>query len=197
MAATVTSLPTRPDKLRRDQADQLLAAFHELEPELPLDLVRELFGAINRRTRSRSKWTFIMLSPEQNAAVVRYLRRHSTRPLVAMELWALCFEHLRNDTGEIMQTRDQLAEALGQPSAHLSEIMGELEKCGAIIRHREKVDGMRGPGMVRYFMNPRVATSLAGIERDRAQSKAPPIRTPAPVLTVTQGGKPSARLRGL
>lgn len=61
-------------------------------------------------------------------------------------------------------------------------MLGELEACGAIIRRREKVAGMRGPGLVRYFMNPRVATYLAGAERDRAQETAPP------VLSVVDGG---------
>ncbi|RYY06567.1 MAG: hypothetical protein EON55_23050, partial [Alphaproteobacteria bacterium] len=64
----------------------------------------------------------------------------------------------------------------------VSEIMSELEGFGAIIRKRERVAGMRGPGMVRYFMNPRVATHLAGSERDQAQREAP-------LLQLMQGGK--------
>jgi hypothetical protein len=43
-----------------------------------------------------------MISPSQNAAVVNYLLDHSQRPMQAVRLWALCFVHLNNDTGEIM-----------------------------------------------------------------------------------------------
>lgn len=63
--------------------------------------------------------------------------------------------------------------------------MGELEGIGAIIRRRERVNGTRGPGRVRYFMNPVVGTHLAGGERDAAQAEAPP----GPLLRIMQGGK--------
>ena len=182
MAASITKLTTKPDRIRLDQADRLREAFGEVEGEMPPELVRDLLGWIDRRTASRSRWTFVMLSPSQNNAVVQHLAEHSSRPIVAMRLWALCFEHLRNDTGEILLTRDQLAEMIGQTGENVSRIMGELEACGAIIRRREKVAGMRGPGVARYFMNPRVATHLAGAERDRAQDEAP-------LLTIMQGGK--------
>lgn len=185
MAATITHLANKQDKLRQDQAERLRRALQvvEAEVDVPPELMRDLFGVVERRTASRSRWTFVMLSPSQNAAVVRYLRHNSSRPLVAMELWALCFEHLRQDTGEILLTRDEMAERLGQTADHVSCAMGELAECGAIIRHRERVRGMRGPGMVRYFMNPRVATHLSGAARDQSQKAAPA------VLSVMQGGK--------
>ena len=47
--------------------------------------------------------------------------------------------------------------------------MGELEAIGAVYRRRE------GRG-VRYFVNPRLGTHLAGAGRDRAQAEAPPLR---------------------
>jgi hypothetical protein len=46
--------------------------------------------------------------------------------------------------------------------------MADLESIGAIARRRERVAGMRGPGVVRYFMNPGVATNLVSHERDKA-----------------------------
>ena len=45
--------------------------------------------------------------------------------------------------------------------------MGELEGIGAISRRRERIVGMRGPGAVRYFMNPNVATHLTGVPATR------------------------------
>ena len=84
-----------------------------------------------------------------------------------------------------MLTRDQLAEMVGDTADNVSAIMGELEGIGAISRRRERVAGMRGPGRVRYFMNPVVGTHLAGGERDAAQADAPP----GPLLHLMQGGK--------
>ena len=114
---------------------------------------------------------------------MQHLVGHSSRPLVAVQLWAMCFQHLRDDTGEILLSRDTIAEQLGEHADNISRIMGELETCGAIIRRREKVAGMRGPGLVRYFMNPRVATHLSGAKRDQAQEASPPI------LSVVSGSR--------
>jgi hypothetical protein len=185
MAATISKLTTKPDRLRQDQAEKLRGALQELQAqmELPIDLMRTIYTEVEKRTASRRKWTFIMLSPEQNAVVVDYLTSNSSRPLIAVRLWALCFKHLRTDTGEILLSRDEIADKLGQQARTISEIMSELETCGAIIRHREKIAGMKGRGLVRYFMNPRVATHLSGAERDNAQDISPPL------LTLMQGGK--------
>lgn len=98
-----------------------------------------------------------MLSPAQNLAVVSYLLEQSKRPLVAVKLWALCFEHLYPNTGQIMLTRDEFADTLRVKADDVSEIMGELVKFGAIFTKRVRVAGMRGPGMVQYSMNPHVA----------------------------------------
>ena len=172
MAATITELRSKPDRLRADQAERLRQALLPFEAECP-GQVRDLIGHIDRQTASRNKWTFVMLSPSQNAAVVRYLRLNSKRPMQAMELWALCFEHLRNDTGEILLSRKEIAEKLDMAADNVSHVMAELVAVKAIISRRERVEGMKGAGVVRYFMNPRVATNLSGNARDQAQGAAP------------------------
>lgn len=179
---SIISLRTRPDRLRQDQAETLRQALLPFEEQMP-DAVRSLIVHIDRQTASRNRWTFVMLSPSQNAEVVRYLADHSKRPMIALKLWALCFEHLRTDTGEIMLTRDEIAEKVRERPDNISEIMTELVEFGAIIRKRERIAGMRGPGRAHYFMNPRVATHLSGKERDEAQKQAPPL------LTLMEGGK--------
>lgn len=113
-----------------------------------------------------------MLSPEQNAAVVHWLRQNSAQPMTAMVLWSECFRH-QGRTGEILATRDELAAAVGTTAREVSRIMTELESIGAIIRRREPMPGRRGPGRAVYQMNPNVSTQLTGRVRDRAQSKAP------------------------
>lgn len=181
MAAQLIKLRTKADRLKADQASGLRQLVLDF-PDLPERAVNELIAAIDRQTVSKSGWTFVMLSPEQNAAVVQWLADNSARPIVAMRLWAQLFSNLRTDTGEIVQTRDELAEALGAKPTEISQIMGELATIGAISRRRERVAGMRGPGLVRYFMNPRVATNLTGASRDKAQSEAP-------LLAIIDGGK--------
>ena len=170
MSATITQLLTRPERLRSDQAEQLRLALAPLEAELP-DAVRAIRAHIDRASRSRRKWTFIMLSPQQNDAVVSYLAQHSSRPIVAMRLWAACFTSLDYDSGQIMLTRADLAKRVGESVENVSRVMTELVKFGAISRHRAT-----GNGPVAYFMNPHVATHLAGAERDAAQAAAPQLR---------------------
>jgi len=183
MPATLKHLHTKSDRLKREQAAMLRAALASFEGEMP-GAVRALRAHIDRLTASRNGWTFIMLSPDQNAAVVDYLASHSSRPVVAMRLWALLFQHVDGDTGAISLRRDEIAGRLGIALEDVSRVMTELQAVGAIIRYRERVAGMRGPGVTTYFMNPLVGTHLAGAERDAAQAVA----SPGP-LQVIQGGK--------
>jgi len=175
MPAKVVRLRTREDQLRADQAEQLrqmVLAF----PGLPERAAGEIVASIDRSTAAENGWTFIMMSPADNERVVSWLLDNSKRPQIAVRLWAKLFLHLRRDTGEIMQTRDELADAVSVKADEVSRIMTELEDIGAISRKRTKVPGMRGPGMVRYFMSPRIGTHLTGKARDDAQTDAPLLR---------------------
>src|SRR4051795_11406989 len=172
MAAQIARLRTKTDKLRSDTAAQLRQLVLEY-PGLPERARGEIIGTIDRQTASEAGWTFVVLRPEQNEAVARWLGRHSTRPKVALVLWQELFTALRRDTGEIMLTREELAERVGTHPNNVSQIMNELAGIGAIIVHREKVAGMRGPGRAVYLMNPNVATNLTGAARDKAQAEAP------------------------
>jgi CRP-like cAMP-binding protein len=165
---SIVELDTRPARLRRDQADALKQALLPFVDDLP-EHVRPLLVAIDRQTSTSNRWTFVMLSPDQNDLVVNYLASNSSRPVVAMRLWALCFRHLDLDTGEIRLTRGEIAASLSERVEHVSRIMGELSRFGAISRRHDK-------GRVAYFMNPRVGTHLAGKARDDAQASAPLLR---------------------
>jgi hypothetical protein len=175
MAATLRRLRTKADRLLAEQADalrQLVLEYHDM-----LERLRgELVATIDRQTAAENGWTFVMLSPSQNKAVTRWLLEHSRRPQKATMLWVELFDHLRRDTGEIMLSRDQLAQLIEDHPNTVSEIMRELASIGAIITRRERVAGMRGPGRAVYFMNPNVATNLSGGARDRAQAEAPKLR---------------------
>src|SRR5690348_3416277 len=112
MPAQIARLRTKADRLRSDTAAQLRQLVLEY-PGLPERARGEIIGTIDRQTASEAGWTFVMLSPEQNAAVMRWLRQHSQRPVLALALWGELFTALRRDTGEVMLTRDELAERIG------------------------------------------------------------------------------------
>ena len=176
MPAHVVKLRTKSDLLKAEQAERLRQMVLSC-PGLPERAAGEIIAAIDTQTASENRWTFVMMSPQDNARVVAWLHENSKRPMQAVLLWSKLFLNLRHDTGEIMQTRDELAEAIGVRVAEISSIMGELESFGAITRERIKLPGMRGPGMVRYKMNEVIATHLTGAARDKAQAAAPPLRS--------------------
>lgn len=180
MSAVILRHPADPDRLRQDEFDFVRGLLVEGIGDVsrrPIlgEVLEELLDVVDRRSASRSRRTFLMLYPAQFRSVVSYLLHTSARPMVAVELWTVSFEHLHPKTGEILLSRDQLASEVGVTPRDVSEVMSELVEFGAIIRRRERVAGMRGPGVARYFVNPNVATRLPGKARDKAQAAAPPI----------------------
>jgi CRP-like cAMP-binding protein len=177
MAAEIKRLRTKADRLRQQDAQQLrqMVLAYAATCRVPDRAVGEIIAVIDRETASRSGWAFVMVNPQINAAVVDWLIRNSTRPMVGVRLWASLFPHIRDDTCEIVQTRAELAATLGVLPRHVSEIMTELESIGAISRKRM-------PHGVAYFMNPRVGTHLTGMLRDKLQDIAVPLNfaPPAP-----------------
>src|SRR3954451_13999904 len=174
MPAKLLRLTTGPARMRAETAAELrrmLLGF----PGLPGRERDGLIAALDRLAPSEGRWPFVMISPEQNAAVVRWLRHHSRFPTLALALWGELFTALRRDTGEIVLTRDELAERVGTRPTHVSTLMHEMASIGAIVVHRERVGGIRGRSRAVYLMNPIVATNLTGVARDRPQAEAPPL----------------------
>ena len=159
----------------RSQRDQLKGYEQERLRQLVLDFAEDggvseaaigpIVSAIDNQTASSKGWAFVMIGPNENRAVVNWLTTSSRRPISAVRVWAECFTGLRMDTGEIVISRDELAERVGIAVCNVSAIMSELESIGAISRVRS------GRG-VRYFMNPNVGTCLKGRSRDVAQATA-------------------------
>lgn len=174
MAARVVRFASRADMLKREQAAELRQLVLALEAQAP-DATRKILAVIDRNTAAQKGWSFVMLSPAQNRSVVRWINAHAKRPRVSAALWAEFFCHMRTDTGEVVMSRADMAEAVGAEPRTISEALTELVSVGALIRHREGRE-------VRWFMNPRVATCLTGAAREDAQRAAPAL------LTVMQGG---------
>lgn len=185
MSAAIHTLQPRPARLRRDQGEALRDALLPFldDPEVSSSVavvLGDLLGLIDRRTASSNRWTFVMLSPAQNGAVVEFIWREARSPRLSSRLWAMSFQHLRLDTGEVLLSRDEFATLLKAPAREVSRAVSELVEFGALSRRR---DGQR----VRYFMNPNVATHLSGAARDTAQGAAP-------ILTLIDGSAhPSQR----
>jgi len=185
----VTRLKTQKDRLQEDQADllkQALLPFAETSPAMR-EAVGRLYVQIKNLTTPAPGTTepFVMIRPAQNAAVVDWLEANSKRPMKAMRVWALLFDHLMPHTGQIMLTREEISEAIGIRADDVSQIMNELVKFGAIFSERERVEGLRGPGLVRYYMNRHVAE----VGSRATQDELALIPKPGAKLEVVQGGK--------
>jgi len=88
MPARIVRLRTRQDRIEVAESADLRRMIAE-RPGLPERARGEIIAAIDRETASANRWTFVMLSPTQNRAVVRWLLEHSSRPQRAVDLWAL------------------------------------------------------------------------------------------------------------
>lgn len=166
--ATITRLQTKPARIAAEKAATLRQLVLSLD--LPAEPVSRIVAAIDHQTAADRGWTFAMVSPDQNAAVVSWLAENSSRPIVAVRLWAALFRHLRHDTAEIVATRQELAESAGISANDVSRVMGELTRINAVVK--ERATGRS----VRYSLNPNVATKLSGPQRDVAQRTAGPLR---------------------
>lgn len=172
----IARLHTRPARLRLEAAQALKQTALAFEAEAP-ETISAVIGFVDRLTASEKGWTFVMLSPAQNRAVVGYLFANSERPRVAVQLWAELLMHLRMDTGEVLSSRAELAAAVEAPANAISTALSELEAFGAIVRRRRKIPGLRGPGALQIHVNPHVATKLGGAARDQAQAGWEPVLT--------------------
>jgi len=87
----------QPKEKQEKQQDLLeLLSILERFPELNERKISSLLWEVKRKNNLRdpNTWTFIMISPEQNRAVVDWLEEKSKRPLKALRLWALLLTNL-------------------------------------------------------------------------------------------------------
>jgi DNA-binding transcriptional ArsR family regulator len=165
------------DRRRREKQQRDAEALERLAIRAGLNPQTAAMLALNLAPATQTDWTFVMISPAQNAAVIRWLGEHSKRPHKAVLLWSELFMALRADTGEILRSRQELAERVGMTPRDLSSTMTELASINAITRRKE---GRH----VRYFMNPNIATHIPTPEQRReARDNA------GPLLTLMEGGK--------
>jgi hypothetical protein len=178
--AKVHALRTKADRLKAAQGETLRQMVLDYDEPLPNRAVGEILIAIDRNTEAeRDDWRFVLMGPVEFDLVCEWLEENSKRPRMAMRLFRKLFQFIDPRTQEILRTRDELAELVGAKPTDISQIMGELIGIGVLRRERIPVPGLKGPGAVHWYMNPWVATHLAGKARERAQAAAPPL-TSAP-----------------
>jgi hypothetical protein len=171
---TVTKLSTERARKRQDEARQIVQQVRRLG--LDAETLQKIDAAAKAHAESSENWIFVMLSPQQNAEVIRWINKNSKRPHKAVELWATLLENLRTDTGEITATRQDLADRVGMEPQDLSKVMTELASINAIRREKE---GRK----VKYFLNENIATHIASASaRAKAREEA------GPLLKIMEGG---------
>jgi hypothetical protein len=163
--ALLVRLRTRADRVKRETAKEIerqLLLYPE--EDLPPLARTEVLNALSRVTNpdtDEGLWSggFTMISRKQTEAVWDAIRAlpPEARPNQVRHAFDLVLLNLRQDNGEVMLTRDQMAGKIGCAPKHVSTIMGTLERMGVVRRERRKVDGMQGRGMAVYFINPHVA----------------------------------------
>jgi hypothetical protein len=172
MTATVRRLRPKGGDSAEAAVGQLRLALEGI-PGLPDALSERVGILIDRHARAQRGWSFVMVNAVLYHEVLMRLTEVSRRPLLAVKLWSLLFSKLPPDSNEVQATREELATELHCQPAAVSEIMGELERLGAVYRQRE------GRG-VRYSVNPILGTHLSGAARDKAQAAAPALRLVEP-----------------
>jgi len=187
----IVRLTTRQQRSGQEEAAQAAEQLSLLSEELLKHLPGEARIAISRATHALQKaarpdtteglWPggFTMLSRIQTAAIWDAIRAlpSNDRPHQVRHAFDLVLLNLRQDTGEVLLTRDQLAEEINCAPRSVSTIMGTLEKMGVIRRERRKIEGVRGPGMAVYFINPHVAwNGSLDVRKAQATETRPPLQ---------------------
>lgn len=181
-------LPDRP-RIKRQEAE---GAAHFLRAlGLPRHLQQQIEHALYRSVEPDSLRSpfgnYVMLSVQQIGAIWDALRKlpPEKRPQEVRHLFDLCILNLRQDTGEILLNRQQLAERMECRPDRVSTAMGILQRLGIVIKgERIKVPGLRGPGLATYFVNPHAAWN-GSLEIQKITAK----RQQPPLLRLMNGGK--------
>src|SRR3954454_13257375 len=87
----------------------------------------DLLAHVERKLAAARGWGFVMVDPVAYADVIADLRRHSRRPLVAMDLFTRLFSYLPPDGNEVLCSREELARVVGCDLSHVSAVVRELE----------------------------------------------------------------------
>ena len=132
-----------------------------------------------------------MLSRVQTKWVWDQIRKlpPSARPNQVRHAFDLVLLYLRQDTGEVMLTRDEIAAEIGCRPRDVSTIMGTLEKLHVLSRERRPDAPYRGGGRVVYVVNAHVAWNGSLELRAKAAAQLKPPSEQQPLLSLVHPPK--------
>jgi len=162
----IVAIPKR-KRLKKEQAD----AFRQLALSFELsDGVRiEIENAVYKLTEESSeRWLFVKLSPLAFKHVIGAIHGCS-KPATVLSVWTAVLPYIRQDTGEILATRECLATDACIHPDEVSRAMTILTKIGAILKTR------RGQRVI-YSINPNVGWNGSEGSRHSAAKEAPKLR---------------------
>jgi hypothetical protein len=185
MTAEILAFPKR-KLLDAEQATDLLRRIDRMAADLPhmAETLDEWREDIRRRSASRAKWRFVMVSPEANAFVLDAIHgpHGPQRPKITTRLWGHMLTELDYDTGRVKMDRAAMMKACG--ASRWDEVAAALAFLAG-----PAVEAITSEGTGRakvWFVNPNIATHLQGAQRDAEQAR---IGAPGPLLQLMEGGK--------
>jgi hypothetical protein len=126
------------------------------------------------------KWGYIMLSPEQQRAVILAIDA-TPKPHTTLKVWQAAISFIAYDRdGEIMASQAQIAEAANVSVKNTSPALSRLVEIGALLRVS------RG----RFKVNPNVAWSGPLHKREIAAKDQAPVSAGTAKLRVVETSKP-------
>ena len=126
-------------------------------------------NAIYRLTdEPKERWPFVRISPAQFLFVMKATGQ-AKRPDLTLRVWHAALAYMRWDSGEILATRERLAEDAGTTDGEVSRAMTALTKIGAILKTH------RGQRVV-YSINPNVGWNGGEGTRQTAVKEAPVLK---------------------
>jgi hypothetical protein len=185
MTAEILAFPIKKTIGEAEAAD-LLRRIDRMQADHPdmretLDDWRE---QVRRRTASRAKWRFVMISPEANAFVLNtVLGPHGPqRSKITARLWGEMLARIDYDTHRVKMSRADMVKHCG--ASRWDEVASALA-----FLEGPAVEALKSEGKGRdkvWFVNPNIATHLQGAQRDAEQAR---VGAPGPLLTMMEGGK--------
>lgn len=188
-SGTVYRLVPQQQRVHRRDAATASEVIAQLDlPAHARERLRHELFRITEPDHSRAPWgTYVMLSVQQVGAIWDAIRelQPKDRPHEVRHAFDLAMLNLRQDTGEIMLTRDEIAEKMKCRPQEVTQAMTVLERMGVVIKgERRKLPGLRGRGIRPYFVNAHAAWNGSLANRAHEAERQEP-----PLLKLMQGGK--------
>ena len=166
----VVALPKH-SRATRAQAEQLRQLVLDLD--IPAEARAIVDNALFKITETPGRrWLFVMINPDQFRFVAKAITQRPDAGKTLM-VWNCALTYVRQDTGEILASREKLAEDAVTNVQEVSRALGRLSDIGAIVRLR------RGRRMA-YFVNPNVGWNGGEGARQEAAKEAPQLRLVVP-----------------